>query len=186
MNDVRMPIETVREGNKITKSCVENVYKIVNRVIDGMDKSYNKSKEILDSLQDDEYGEKSAVIFGKGSSEPCMTDTFDEEIGNNLAFIKMKLNANIKKRNFLVRIYNNYVDFINQLDREIFKVEDLIELDLLGVRKRNPDYLINSYINEELNQSYVAREIFRTNKLQEKFDELYEVQEETDEPESED
>ena len=55
MNEnVRMPIETTREGNKITKKCVEDVYKIVNRVIEGMDKAHNNSVDIIDSLEDEE------------------------------------------------------------------------------------------------------------------------------------
>ena len=138
---VRMPIVTTREGQKITKTCVEDVYKIVNRVIEAMDKAHNNSIELIDALQHDEYGEYSAVVFGTGTSQPCLTDAFDEEIGNNIAFMKMKLNANIKKHNLLCKIYNNYLNVINLLYDEIDKVDDYILLDLSGVRKHNPDYL---------------------------------------------
>ena len=34
MKDVKLPITTVREGNKITKVCVEDVYKMLNRIIE--------------------------------------------------------------------------------------------------------------------------------------------------------
>ena len=115
MNDVRMPIETVREGNKITKTCVEDIYKIVNRVIEAMEKAYNNSVDIIDSLQNDEYGEDSAVVFGRGISQPCLTDAFDEEIGNNIAFMKMKLNANIKTHNFLVKVFNQWMNALDYL-----------------------------------------------------------------------
>lgn len=143
MNEnVRMPIETTREGNKITKKCVEDVYKIVNRVIEGMDKAHNNSVDIIDSLEDEEnYGEDSAVIFGTGTSQPCLTDAFDEEIGNNIAFMKMKLNANIKKHNFLCRIYNEYFKLLDKIDDEIVKIDANIIFDLEGVRKHNPEYL---------------------------------------------
>ena len=51
MNDnVRLPIETTREGDKITKVCVEDVYKIINRIQDAMDKSYNNSIDIIESV----------------------------------------------------------------------------------------------------------------------------------------
>lgn len=141
MSDVRMPIETVREGNKITKTCVEDVYKIVNRVIAAMDKAYNNSVDIIDSLQNDEYGKDSAVVFGKGVSQPCLTDAFDEEIGNNIAFMKMKLNANIKTRNFLVKVFNEYMKALDTINEDILKVDDKILMDLEGVRLHNPDYL---------------------------------------------
>ena len=141
MNDVRMPIETVREGNKITKTCVEDIYKIVNRVIEAMDKAYNNSVDIIDSLQSDEYGEDSAVIFGRGISQPCLTDAFDEEIGNNIAFMKMKLNANIKTRNFLVKVFNQWMTALDKINEDIYKVDNKIQMDLDGVRKHNPDYL---------------------------------------------
>lgn len=141
MSDVRMPIETVREGNKITKTCVEDVYKIVNRVIAAMDKAYNNSVDIIDSLQNDEYGKDSAVVFGKGVSQPCLTDAFDEEIGNNIAFMKMKLNANIKTRNFLVKVFNEYMKALDAINEDILKVDDKILMDLEGVRFHNPDYL---------------------------------------------
>lgn len=174
-DDVRFPIETTFNGNEITKTCVEDVYKIVNRIQDAMDKAHNKSIDVIDTLSHEEYGENTSVVFGRGVSRPCLTDAFDEEIGNNIAFMKMKLNANIKKRNFLVKIYNNYVKLLNQINSEIYKVEDLIELDLCGIRRHNSEYLNNNYINEELKKSSIEREIFRNNKLQEKFDKIYEI-----------
>ena len=145
MNDenVRFPIETTRKGNKITKKCVEDVYKIVNRVIEGIDKAHNNSVDIISTLEDEDYGgEECAVIFGTGTSQPCLTDAFDEEIGNNIAFMKMKLNANIKKHKFLMRIYNEYQNLIDKINDELVKVDSNICMDLEGVRKHNPDYLI--------------------------------------------
>ena len=142
MSDVRMPIETVREGNKITKTCVEDIYKIVNRVIEAMYKAYNNSVDIIDSLQNDKYGEDSAVVFGRGISQPCLTDAFDEEIGNNIAFMKMKLNANIKTRNFLVKVLNQWMTALDKINEDIYKVDNKIQMDLDGVRKHNPDYLV--------------------------------------------
>ena len=141
MSDVRMPIETVREGNKITKTCVEDIYKIVNRVIEAMDKAYNNSVDIIDSLQSDEYGEDSAVVFGRGISQPCLTDAFDEEIGNNIAFMKMKLNANIKTHNFLVKVFNQWMNALTEINKDICKVDEKIQMDLGGVRKHNSNYL---------------------------------------------
>ena len=141
MNDVRLPIKTTREGNKITKVCVEDVYKMINRIIEPMDKAYNNSIDIIDSVHkqvDDYEGE---LIVGTGISQPCMLDAFDEEIGNNIAFMKAKLNANIKKHNVLIKIWNEYYKFMHSLDEDICKVDNFIKLDLEGIRKYNPEYL---------------------------------------------
>jgi len=42
----------------------------------------------------------------------------------------------------------------------------------MGIRKHNPEYLINNHINEELDNSSIRREVFRTNKMQDRFDEV--------------
>lgn len=143
MSNVRMPIETTREGDKITKVCVEDVYKIINRVLTTMDKAYNKSTDIVDTVWK-EYGDyEGQLIIGTGISQPCLTDEFDEEIGNNIAFMKAKLNANIKKHNLLVRIFNAWGDAMDSIDEEISKVDDYIKMDLDGIRRHNPEYLSN-------------------------------------------
>lgn len=143
MSNVRMPIETTREGDKITKVCVEDIYKIINRVLTTMDKAYNKSTDIVDTVWK-EYGDyEGQLIIGTGVSQPCLTDAFDEEIGNNIAFMKAKLNANIKKHNLLVRIFNAWGDAMDSIDEEISKVDDYIKMDLDGIRRHNPEYLSN-------------------------------------------
>lgn len=143
MSDVKLPIVTTREGNKITKVCVEDVYKILNRIIKQMDKSHNNSVDIIDSLYKEVNGYEGSLIVGTGVSQPCINDAFDEEIGTNLAFIKAKLNANIKKRNFIIRIWKEYINLLDILDAELEKIESYIKMDLEGVRKYNPEYLSN-------------------------------------------
>ena len=145
MCNVRMPIETIREGNKITKVCVEDVYKMINRVQDAMNKAHDNSVDIIDSIHKDVNGYEGELIIGTGISQPCMTDAFDEEIGMNIAFMKAKLNANLKKRNILYRIYNQYINVLDAIDNEIEKIEEYIDLDLDGIRKHNPEYLIDKY-----------------------------------------
>ena len=145
MSNVRMPIETVREGNKITKVCVEDVYRLLNRVQEALIKGYNDSIDIIDSVHKEVNGCEGELIVGTGISQPCLTDAFDEEIGNNIAFMKAKLNANIKKYNILCRIYDKNADFLEKLENEIIKIEDLMYMDIEGVRKYNPDYLIDKF-----------------------------------------
>ena len=145
MSNVRMPIETVRDGNKITKVCVEDVYKLLNRVQEALVKGYNDSIDIIDSVHKEINGYEGELIVGTGISQPCLTDAFDEEIGNNIAFMKAKLNANLKKYNILYRIYDKNVDLLGKLADEIIKIEQLINMDIEGVRKYNPEYLIDKF-----------------------------------------
>ena len=147
MNDVRFPIETIREGNKITKICVEDVYKILNRIQDSMNKSFNKCVTLIDSVHKEIPNSadgkiwEGELIIGKGTSQPCLTDAFDEEIGNNLAFMKMKLNANIKKHNLICQIYNSWYDCLISINNELSKTDINILRDLDGIRKHNESYL---------------------------------------------
>lgn len=138
---VRLPIETYTDGNKITKVCVEDVYKVFNRILEQLDKSYNKSIDIIDSVDKEVNGYEGSLIIGTGTSQPCLTDAFDEEIGNNIAFMKAKLNANLKKFRLLNRIYKEIDKILNVIENEQDSIYDYIQLDLEGLRKYNPDYL---------------------------------------------
>ena len=111
-NEVRLPIKTTQKGDEISKVCVEDCYKIVNRVVQSMDKAYNNSIDILDSIHKKYDGYEGELIVGTGNSKPCGGDKFDVEIGHDIAFMKAKLNANFKKRNFLRRVYNEYVNVL--------------------------------------------------------------------------
>lgn len=140
-----MPIETTREGNAITKICVEDVDKIINRVRVTLNQSYSSILGIIHSIQKNYKGVNGKFIIGTGTSQPCLIDAFDEEIGNNIAFMKAKLNANIKKRNILRRIYKELIKVIEVLETEISKIDEYINLDIDGIRKHNPEYLIDKF-----------------------------------------
>ena len=153
-NRIGCPIQTTREGNKITKVCVEDYYKMINRIAEAEKRSAEKWNEIWDSMGEDD----TCVVIGTGVSQPCLTDAFDEEIGNNIAFMKAKLNANLKKRNILIKLWNAAFITIDAIDREIVKIDDLISLDLSGLRKHNSEYLnhLDEYgyeIQEEVEES---------------------------------
>ena len=166
-NRVGFPIQTKREGNKITKVCVENFYKMINRIMDAEDRSAEKWNEVYDSLEKTMINSKDEpesgwLVVGTGISQPNIKDAFDEEIGNNIAFMKAKLNANMKKRNVLFRFWNAAMITVDAIDDEIAKIDDKIAMDLHNLRQYNPEYL-------------------------EKLDgDGYEIQEETEESGSED
>lgn len=143
MSNVRMPIETSREGDKITKICVEDVYKIINRIQNAMDKAYNNSIDIINSIHKTYNEYEGELIIGTGVSQPCKGDEFDEKLGNNIAFMKAKLNANIKKANFIRRIYKEYLSALFATEEELDTIENLIMMDLTSLREYNEDYLTN-------------------------------------------
>lgn len=142
---VRLPIETYREGNKITKVCVEDVYKLVNRLEEIVEKTYSENTDIVESVfktydTQDEGKVKGELFICTGTSQPCITDAFDEEIGDVIAFTKAKLKANIKKRNLVLRLYNSYIKALLRLDKEMIKFEDNIQKDIDKIRVYNPEY----------------------------------------------
>ena len=140
MNERISPITTSRDGNKITKVCVEDYYKMINRIARAEERSAEKWNEIWDSMGED----NTCLITGIGISQPNMQDAFDEEIGNNIAFIKAKLNANIKKRNVLRKLWNAAMITIDAIKEERNRIDKLIAFDLNNMRVNyNPGYLPN-------------------------------------------
>ena len=141
MSNVRMPIKTSRNGDEIVKVCIEDIYKILNRVQETLDKVYNNSIDIVDSVHKEYDNYEGELIIGTGVSKPCPEDSFDEETGNNIAFMKAKLNSNIKKLRLLDKITNQLYKGQTSLLKETDKIIFLIKWDLESLRKYNPDYL---------------------------------------------
>lgn len=139
-----LPIKTYRHGDKIAKVVVEDFYKVINRVYEAMYKAHNNSIDILESVhktyndgEDDYEGE---IIIGTGVSQPCADDEFNEELGNEIAFKKAKLNANIKKLNYIRRVTSQYMKLINALDEEYKTLMELVLMDIDSIKKYNPDF----------------------------------------------
>lgn len=141
-------IKTTVEGNKITKVCVEDVYKLSNRMTEAVVKAYNNSIDIIDSVHREINGFEGEFILGTGTSQPCVTDAFDKEIGDAIAFSKAKLKANIKKYKWVMRVLCALLDSVQTIDEDVWKLSDYIKKDLAMIRMYNPEYLPN--IEEEL------------------------------------
>ena len=142
---LRMPIETNYRGEEITKVCVEDIHKILNRVGSAINRHNKNAKDILKSVRKryvSAYQDSEGyLIIGRGVSKPCNGDEFNEQTGNNIAFMKAKLNANIKKHNMLVKVYNEFITLCNDIDEDITNVDDYIMSDLENLREFNPSYL---------------------------------------------
>lgn len=141
-DEVKLPIETIRDGYKTTKVCVEDVYKMVNRTQEALDTAYENVREILDSIHKEYNGYEGELIIGTGISQPCLKDAYDEEIGDNIAFMKAKLNANLKKYKILRRILKELaVASMSIIANDIITTLINIDRDLKGIRYYNNDYL---------------------------------------------
>ena len=80
----------------------------------------------------------------------------------HLSNVKAKLNANMKKRNVLRKLWEAAMITVDAIDEEWNKIDNMIAFDLNGLRKYNTEYLNH-------------------------LDEFgYEIQEETEEPGCED
>lgn len=142
-----LPIKTIKDGNVTTKVCVEDIYKLVGRVREQIRKSNEETEEIIDSMYKEIDGIRGYLVMGIGTSKPCLLDAYDEEIGSNIAFMKAKLKANLKKLRMLEKIGKSYYKLWDVIADELDKIWDYIELDLDGIRKHNPDYLIEEFPN---------------------------------------
>ena len=141
-----MPIKTTREGEKITKVCVEDVNKILDRFLE----SYNKATDEIDKVVDSMYKELNEeccdyLVVGTGVSQPCGNDVFVEEIGNEIEFRKAKLNANVKKFRMILKLIKATHKPREVLIEELNKITSLIRMDCLALREYNPDYLSKTF-----------------------------------------
>ncbi len=140
-----LPIKTIKDGNVTTKVCIEDIYKMINRIQEPMDQAYKKFNEIIDSYHKEIDGVEGFLIMGKGTSKPCLLDAYDEEIGNNIAFMKAKLNANLKKTRLLDKLFNEMVKVFGAIYDEHLRLDHYIQMDLRGIRNHNPEYLIEEF-----------------------------------------
>lgn len=141
----RLPIRTYVEGDKITKICVEDIYKLLNRLLEPVNKSYSEIDEILDSCYQECDGYEGEFIIGRGTSKPCNDDSFNENIGNEIAFRKAKLNANVKKFKLVYKIYKALGPLVSTVSDELIRLSKYMSKDVEAIRKYNPQYLNKTF-----------------------------------------
>lgn len=149
-----LPIKTIKDGESTTKIIVEDVYKTINAVYEALDKCYNNSSNILDSVHrqyTNDEGEtyEGELIVTAGISEPCHGDVYDEEIGNEIAFRKAKVKANLRKNRILKRIVDELCTCIKTTLNEAEKSYKYLNMDIKALRKYNPDYLKDFKVDDE-------------------------------------
>lgn len=138
-----LPLKTIKNGDVTTKICVEDVYKMSNRILNGVSECYNNINKIVNSLHKEYDDYEGELIIGRGISRPCKDDVFDEDIGHEIAFKKAKLNANLKRINIIIRCLNEYLKGLNSMEFDFAKIKKYIISDVEDIRKYNPDFCLN-------------------------------------------
>ena len=143
--EVRLPIVTTVDGFTTQKVVVEDVYKMSNRIIEASTKCHNKIMDIVNSIHktytDPEGNEyEGELIVGIGTSVPCKGDLYDDKIGNEIAFKKAKLKANIQKFKKLIQVAKALDAIHSVVWNEIEKVANLTNMDIEALREYNPDF----------------------------------------------
>lgn len=129
MKEVRLPIETIKNGDTTIKVCVEDVYRLINRLYDVLYRLDISSEAVLKSIHKEYKDYEGELIIGKGVSKPCNGDVYNDEIGETVAFVKAKLNANIKKRRIIERLLKTLDKAKNEIKAEGTKLDNYIRMD---------------------------------------------------------
>ena len=88
-----------------------------------------RSETVLKSIHKEYKDYEGELIIGKGISKPCNGDGYNDEIGETVAFVKAKLNANIKKRRIIERLLKTLDKAKNEIKAEGTKLDNYIRMD---------------------------------------------------------
>ena len=143
-----LPIKTIKNGETTIKFVVDDVYKMLNRILKSMDEMYNDSTELIDSIHKEYEGYEGELIIGVGMSQPCKQDKYDEELGSIIAFKKAKLNSNEKKAKFIRKLLKICLNYYNKLTDEYWTIQDQISDDFDFMLEVNPNFRSNEEIEE--------------------------------------
>lgn len=135
-----IPIKTYYDGESITKTVVDDIYRLVNRLSKMNEDCFEKTNDALASIHKDYDGFTGELIVATGNSKPRKDDVYDQKIGEEIAFKKAKLKLNLKRLKLLKHIRNEYVKAVNKLDDEANKIIPVLSMDMNDLSKYNPDF----------------------------------------------
>lgn len=136
------PIKTFVGKNTVVKVCTEDVSKIVKNVRSLLQELNLCIEEMFYNnwYSDSKNG---FYIESKGKAVCDDKDEFDLETGEEIAFRKVKLIANIKKFRMLSRIINKVNDILDSLIDLRTRYAEYITKDQIALEKYNPDFDYN-------------------------------------------
>ena len=130
------PIKTFVKDNTVVKVCVEDAHRLINAVHLIAKDAYSKTLDLVGGFYSDKYD--GYYIETKGKAVCGNDDNFDEEIGNEIAFRKMKIAANIRKVHLIRGAIRVLESQIKQLYVLLDKFERFIEKDSEALKAHNP------------------------------------------------
>lgn len=137
-----LPVKTIKQGETTVKVVVDDFYKTLNRVIDGLNNLVDNSNTIINSVHK-EYGDyEGELIIGRGVSQPCNGDKYDEALGSEIAFRKAKINGNLKKIRIIERLLTKLWKYEFILSEELTNLDTQLLEDASYMRKLNPDFYL--------------------------------------------
>ena len=137
-----LPVKTIKQGETTVKVVVDDFYKTLNRVIDGLNNLVDNSNNIIDSVHK-EYGDyEGELIIGRGVSQPCNGDKYDEALGSEIAFRKAKINGNLKKIRIIERLLTKLWKYEFILSEELTNLDTQLLEDSNYMKQVNPDFYL--------------------------------------------
>ena len=137
-----LPVKTIKQGETTVKVVVDDFYKTLNRVIDGLNNLVDNSNNIIDSVHK-EYGDyEGELIIGRGVSQPCNGDKYDEALGSEIAFRKAKINGNLKKCRIIERLLTKLWKYEVVLSEELTNLDTQLLEDTDYMKQVNPDFYL--------------------------------------------
>lgn len=131
------PIKTIEKENVVVKICTEDIHKITNLITREVNEVRCDIFDILDTQYPDD------TMTNAGVAKCSDDDNFDLNVGREIAFRKVKLYANLKKKKLFGRVIRRLMKSVKVYLKEIDKLDSYINKDVEALRAYNPKYEIN-------------------------------------------
>lgn len=137
-----LPVKTIKQGETTIKIVVDDFYKTLNRVIDGLNNLVDSSNNIIDSVHKEYEDYEGELIIGRGVSQPCNGDKYDEALGSEIAFRKAKINGNLKKCRIIERLLTKLWKYEVVLSEELTNLDTQLLEDSGYMKQVNPNFYL--------------------------------------------
>lgn len=137
-----LPVKTIKQGETTIKIVVDDFYKTLNRVIDGLNNLVDSSNNIIDSVHKEYEDYEGELIIGRGVSQPCNGDKYDEALGSEIAFRKAKINGNLKKCRIIERLLAELWKYEVVLSEELTNLDTQLLEDSDYMKQVNPNFYL--------------------------------------------
>ena len=132
------PIKTYTSGKTTIKICTEDIHKLINGIAGAC---YKAAGEIFEKLESYKAENGDYIVESIGIATPTQDDQFDQNIGNEIAFRKVKLSANLKKARLLIKCIKSLEQAVQVCKDKLDKVTEYIKKDTEALRTYNDEFI---------------------------------------------